>query len=69
MSTTDSSLEEPVSRLEGSYEHLATKADVFELRADMEQRFANQTRWLVGFILTAMALMTGVAFGIARLVQ
>ena len=87
MTTTDSNLEERVSRLEGAYEHLATKADltaeigsvqvqiaqletkIAELQALMEQKFANQTRWFVGFMLTGMAFMTGIAFGVARLIQ
>ncbi|MDE2780232.1 MAG: hypothetical protein OXI91_11230 [Chloroflexota bacterium] len=83
MTTTNSSTEERLSRLEGTYEHLATKEDVAkvetqvaqletkiaELQALVEQRFANQTRWFVGFMLSGMAFMTAVAFGIARLVQ
>ena len=94
MTTTSSSTEERLSRLEGAYEHLATKADIAEVKAEiaevraevarveakietkfaelqaiMEQRFANQTRWFVGFMLSGMAFMTVVAFGIGRLVQ
>ena len=76
MTTTDSSAEERLSRLEGAYEHLATKADIAkvetqiaELRAIMEQKFANQTRWFVGFMLSGMAFMTVVAFGVARLIE
>ena len=90
MTTTNVTTEERLSRLEGAYEHLATKADIAdtkaeiannraeiaevkaliaELRADMEQKFANQTRWFVGFMLTGMAFMTGVAFGVGRLLQ
>lgn len=80
MTTTDSSLEERVSRLEGAYEHLATKEDltaqvgnlqvqIAQLEAKMEQRFATQTRWLVGFMLSGMAFMTVLAFGVARLIE
>ncbi len=80
MTTTDSSLEERVSRLEGAYEHLATKDDltaqvgslqvqIAQLEAKMEQRFANQTRWFVGFMLSGMAFMSVVAFGVARLIE
>ena len=83
MTTTNSSTEERLSRLEGAYEHLATKADIAkvetqiaqletkiaELQALMEQKFANQTRWFVGFMLSGMAFMTVVAFALARLVQ
>lgn len=76
MTTTRSSTEERLSRLEGAYEHLAIKADIArletkiaEVQARVDQRLANQTRWLVGFMLTGMAFMTGVAFGMARLLQ
>lgn len=38
--TTDD-LRERVSRLEGGYEHLATKADIAKLEGRMEARFAE----------------------------
>ena len=83
MTTTDASTEERLSRLEGAYEHLATKADVAEVKVEiarvetkiaelqalMERKFANQTRWFVGFMLSGMALLTVVVFGAARLIQ
>ena len=101
MTTTDQSVEERVSRLEGAYEHLATKADVADVKVEvaevkvevaelkseiarveakidtrfaelqtiMERRFATQTRWFVGFMLSGMALLTVVVFGAARLIQ
>lgn len=76
MATTHSSTEERVSRLEGAYQHLATKEDIAkvetqiaELRATIEQKFANQTRWFVGFMLSGMALLTVVVFGAVRLIQ
>ena len=40
MMTTDD-IRERVSRLEGGYEHLATKADLAKLEARMEVRFAE----------------------------
>ena len=40
MMTTDD-IRERVSRLEGGYEHLATKADLAKLEARMEARFAQ----------------------------
>jgi flagellar capping protein FliD len=40
MTTTDD-IRERVSRLEGGYEHLATKADLAKLEARMETRFAQ----------------------------
>ncbi len=76
MTTTDSALQERVSRLEGAYEHLATKEGIarletkmVELQARVDQRLASQTRWFVGFWLTGMAFMTGVALGIGQLLQ
>ena len=71
------STEERVSRIEGGYEHLATKADVERLRADVErvrtdvERLrADVARWMfqlgiavVGTIITAL----GVAVAILRL--
>ena len=87
MTTTDASTEERLSRLEGAYEHLATKADVAEVKAEiarvdakietkfaelqaiMERRFATQTRWFVGSMLSGMAFMSVLAFGVARLIE
>ena len=40
MTTTDD-IRERVSRLEGGYEHLATKADLAKLEARVELRFAQ----------------------------
>ena len=59
-------LEERVSRLEGRFEHLATKADLAELRGEMNSGFANIKtrqaefearilRWLIGMVGTATA--------------
>ena len=49
MVTTDSNR---ISRLEGAYEHLATKADLHQ----MENRLI---RWLLGGIAAAVAVATG----------
>ena len=53
-----------ISRLEGAYEHLATKADVAQLEARMAQRMGEmETRltWrligAVGAIVAAMAII------------
>ena len=59
-------LEERVSRLEGGFEHLATKADLAELTGEMNGGFANlktrqaefesrMLRWLIGMVGTATA--------------
>ena len=57
-------LKAAIAKLEAKIE---TRIDEFQ--AVMEQRFASQTRWFVGFMLSGMAFMTVVAFGIGRLVQ
>ena len=68
--------EERLSRIEGGYEHLATKADLANLRADFKTDLGNlkselthqitiQTRWLVGGIIAMM----GVVVALDRLWQ
>ena len=58
------STEERLSRLEGAYPHLATKADVAELRADFRaenaKSEARMIRWLLavgGLIVAAITLI------------
>ena len=49
-----------ISRLEGAYEHLATKADVAQLEArmaEMETRLTWRLIGAVGAIVAAMALI------------
>ena len=41
-------LEDRVTRLETAYEYLATKADVAELRADMERLHSSTIKWMIG---------------------
>ncbi len=53
-------MEERVSRLEGAYEHLATKADI----AQMEARLV---RWTIGIIVAAATLTGIIAFAAASL--
>ena len=53
-------MEERVSRLEGAYEHLATKADI----AQMEARLV---RWTIGIIVAAATLTGTIAFAAASL--
>lgn len=54
---TTGTLEERVARLEGAYEHLATKADLHQ----MENRLL---RWMVGTILAGVGLTASLASGI-----
>ena len=48
------SLEEGLSRLEGGYEHLATKADLYQLESRM-------TKWLGGIVISIAILAVSVA--------
>ena len=57
------SIEERVSRIEGGYEHLATKADLERLRADVARWMFQLGVAVVGAIITAV----GVAVAILRL--
>lgn len=51
------SLEDRVARLEGGYDHLATKADLAELKADIAHLESRLIRWMVG---TQIGLLIGV---------
>ena len=47
-----------ISRLEGAYEHLATKADLADLRSDLHQ-MENRLLWrMLGGIAIAVGLVT-----------
>ncbi len=60
-------MEERVSRLEGAYEHLATKADIAELKAAMAQMEVRLVRWTIGIIVAAATLTGTIAFAAASL--
>ena len=54
-------VEERVSRLEGAYEHLATKSDfgilqsdIANLRADMASLKAELIKWMVGTLVVGI---------------
>jgi hypothetical protein len=64
-------VEERLSRLEGVYEHLATKADVEALRGDFEKSIeilrvdigraeARMLRWTMGTVIAAIAVLIGI---------
>ena len=57
------STEERVSRIEGGYDHLATKADLERLRADVARWMLQLGIAVVGAIITAI----GVAVAILKL--
>lgn len=54
---------ERIVALEASYEHVATKADVLALKADMEKLKSDLT-WR---IVIAMSIMTGIIVAFMRL--
>ena len=60
-----------MSRLEGVYEHLATRADVEALRGDFEKSIeilrvdigraeARMLRWTMGTVIAAIAVLIGI---------
>ncbi len=66
-------LEERVSRLEGAYDHLATKADVAEVHIKLEQMNAAIYRlesriikWMVGAVLAAAAIAVSLTLVLQR---
>ncbi len=62
-------MEERPSRLEGAYEHLATKADLADLRTELLVEIAKMearlTRWTVGTIIVGL----GVAVAVLTLLE
>ncbi len=69
-------LDQRVSRLEGAYEHLATKADIAELKGDIarvESRLESRIEaeigklesrllpWMIGMVLTSIVVASSVA--------
>ena len=75
--------EERLSRLEGVYEHLATKADLAEVKADVAEVKAEMAhvatkadlalqetrliKWMIGTVVTGMAAAAAVAVAVDRL--
>ena len=56
------SIDERVARIEGGYEHLATKADIAELRSEV-----RAMKWILGLGLTAVVAVSAVLQVIALL--
>ncbi len=71
--TTLEEVSNRLSKLEGAYEHLATKADMNQLKADMkhlatkadlnqhkadvEKAINNQTRWMIATFIATASLV------------
>ena len=47
-------LEERMSRLEGVYEHLATKADIADLKAELFDKMNVHMRWMIGIQIASL---------------
>ena len=55
-------VEERLSRLEGGYEHLATKADLANLKADL-------IKWWGGMVIGGMVAAASIAVAISTLLE
>ena len=78
-------IEQRLSRLEGVYDHLATKADLAEVKTEMthlatkvdlamlETRMAQMeariVKWVVGTVITGMGVAAAVAVAVDRLLS
>ncbi len=77
-------MEERLSRLEGAYEHLATKADLAELKGELKAEMAEMegglkaemahmevrlVRWMIGIIVAAVGVTGTISFTAARLMS
>ena len=73
MTTSEVQLESRVTRLETGYDHLATKADLADLRAELKSDIsdlkAEVIKWMVGLMLGSLVAASAMASAIAVLVQ
>ena len=69
-------IEERMARLEGAYEHLATKADIADLRGELKGDIAgvrgeiaraqlSMVRWMVGLGIAHAGIVVGVVIAVA----
>ena len=52
--------EQRLGQLEGAYEHLATKADLSELKADLKGEMAVHLRWMMGLQLAGLTAVAAI---------
>lgn len=62
-------VEERLIRIEGAYEHLATKADVSQLEIRMVNSEARMIRWMVGLVLGGLGVGIGLTTFLVRALQ
>ena len=64
--------EERLSRLEGAYEHLATKADLQALETRMVKQMGDSetrmVKWMVGLMIGSVVAATAIASAVALFV-
>ncbi len=58
---------ERISRLEGAYQHLATKADVAELKAELHLMEVRLLRWGMATVLASVGVASGITLAVDRL--
>ena len=63
------SLEERVSRLEASQEHLATKADVAEVKAEIAKSKVETIKWMFGIGLGVVTLNSSITLVALRIMN
>ena len=63
------SLEERVSRLEGGQEHLATKADVAEVKAEIAKSKVETIKWMFGIGLGVVTLNSSIPLVALRIMN
>ncbi len=65
-----STMEDRLSRLEGAYEHLATKADVAELKAELKADIAGMKadliKWMTGWTLGGMVAISTIVMTLLK---
>ena len=59
-------VEERPSRIEGAYEHLATKSDVSQLEIRMVNSEARMIHWMVGLVLGGLGAGIGLTAFLVR---
>ena len=62
-------VEERLSRVEGAYEHLSTKADVSRLEIRMADSEARMIRWMIGLVLGGLGAGIGLTTFLVRALQ
>lgn len=65
--TTTTDHGERLARLEGAYQHLATKADISELKVDIEKMQVSIIKWIVGVGLASATIAAAVASTVVTL--